>query len=155
MVEHALQGEDTSISIVNFIAADVRLADRKVEEIAAMLLSVGFSEEKQADPVASLSGGWKMKLELARAMLIGADILLLDEPTNHLDVQTVAWLEQYLCNLPDITCMIVSHDSGFLDNVCTDIVSFSFFAQVPRANYSDALRVQEARLLPRKFVEIR
>jgi elongation factor 3 len=40
-----------------------------------------------------------------------------------LDVQTVAWLEQYLCNLPDITCMIVSHDSGFLDNVCTDIVS--------------------------------
>jgi len=123
MVEHALQGEDTSISIVNFIAADVRLADRDITEIAAMLLSVGFSEEKQADPVASLSGGWKMKLELARAMLIGADILLLDEPTNHLDVQTVAWLEQYLCNLPDITCMIVSHDSGFLDNVCTDIVS--------------------------------
>lgn len=40
-----------------------------------------------------------------------------------IDVQTVAWLEQYLCNLPDITCMIVSHDSGFLDNVCTDIVS--------------------------------
>jgi elongation factor 3 len=84
MVEHALQGEDTSISIVNFIAADVRLADRPVTEIAAMLLSVGFSEEKQNDPVASLSGGWKMKLELARAMLIGADILLLDEPTNHL-----------------------------------------------------------------------
>jgi elongation factor 3 len=87
-----------------------------------MLLTVGFSDEKQQDPVASLSGGWKMKLELARAMLIGADILLLDEPTNHLDVQTVAWLEQYLCDLP-ITCMIVSHDSGFLDNVCTDIVS--------------------------------
>jgi elongation factor 3 len=140
MVEHALQGEDTSISIVNFIAADVRLADRPITEIAAMLLSVGFSEEKQGDPVASLSGGWKMKLELARAMLIGADILLLDEPTNHLgkyqldynrisanqtDVQTVAWLEQYLSvnNLPDITCLIVSHDSGFLDNVCTDIVS--------------------------------
>ena len=59
-----------------------------------------------------------MKLELARAMLFGADILLLDEPTNHLDVQTVAWLEDYLCNLKDITCMIVSHDSGFLDNVC-------------------------------------
>lgn len=84
MVEHALQGEDTSISIVNFIAADERLAERKITEIAAMLLSVGFSEEKQQDPVASLSGGWKMKLELARAMLIGADILLLDEPTNHL-----------------------------------------------------------------------
>ncbi|ORY21910.1 putative mRNA export factor elf1 [Naematelia encephala] len=124
MVEHALQGEDTSIAILDFISADPKLAAKKREEISAMLLSVGFSDEKQHDPVASLSGGWKMKLELARAMLIGADILLLDEPTNHLDVQTVAWLEQYLCNLPDMTCMIVSHDSGFLDNVCTDIMHY-------------------------------
>jgi elongation factor 3 len=65
-----------------------------------------------------------MKLELARAMLIGADILLLDEPTNHLDVQSVAWLEQWLCNQPHVTCLIVSHDSGFLDNVCTDIIHY-------------------------------
>jgi ABC-type uncharacterized transport system YnjBCD ATPase subunit len=84
MVEHALQGEDTGIPIVDFIASDERLAGRPKSEISAMLLSVGFSDEKQQDPVASLSGGWKMKLELARAMLIGADILLLDEPTNHL-----------------------------------------------------------------------
>lgn len=124
MVEHALQGEDASMPIIDFISSDSKLAGKAREDIAAMLLSVGFSEEKQRDPVASLSGGWKMKLELARAMLIGADILLLDEPTNHLDVQTVAWLEQYLCNLPDITCMIVSHDSGFLDNVCTDIIHY-------------------------------
>lgn len=84
MVEHALQGEDTSLSIVDFIASDERLKSRAKSEISEMLLSVGFSDEKQRDPVASLSGGWKMKLELARAMLIGADILLLDEPTNHL-----------------------------------------------------------------------
>lgn len=84
MVEHALQGEDTGIPIVDFIASDERLTGRPKSEISAMLLSVGFSDEKQQDPVASLSGGWKMKLELARAMLIGADILLLDEPTNHL-----------------------------------------------------------------------
>lgn len=77
MVEHALQGEDTSMTILDFIASDPKLASRKRQEIADMLLSVGFSEEKQGDPVASLSGGWKMKLELARAMLIGADILLL------------------------------------------------------------------------------
>ncbi|MGG6499280.1 UNVERIFIED_CONTAM: ATP-binding cassette domain-containing protein, partial [Bacteroidetes bacterium 56_B9] len=63
---------------------DKKLAGKAKKEVADMLLSVGFSEEKQQDPVASLSGGWKMKLELARAMLIGADILLLDEPTNHL-----------------------------------------------------------------------
>ncbi|RXK36829.1 elongation factor 3 [Tremella mesenterica] len=123
MVEHALQGEDTSMTIIDFIAADPKLSHKTHSEIAAMLLSVGFSEEKQNDPVASLSGGWKMKLELARAMLIGADILLLDEPTNHLDVQTVAWLEKYLTSM-DITNLIVSHDSGFLDNVCTDIIHY-------------------------------
>ncbi|KAL1405388.1 [NU+] prion formation protein 1 [Vanrija albida] len=123
MVEHALQGEDTSAAIVEFLHSDPKLKSRPREEVAKMLLSVGFSEEKQRDPVASLSGGWKMKLELARAMLIGADLLLLDEPTNHLDVQTVAWLEDYLVNL-DVTCLIVSHDSGFLDNVTTDIIHY-------------------------------
>jgi elongation factor 3 len=124
MVEHALQGEDTSIPILDFVCSDEKLAAKTRDQISAMLLSVGFSDEKQHDPVASLSGGWKMKLELARSMLIGADILLLDEPTNHLDVQTVAWLEEYLCSLSEVTCMIVSHDSGFLDNVCTDIMHY-------------------------------
>lgn len=89
MVEHALQGEDTSIPIVDFVHSDARLAKKAKKEVADMLLSVGFSEEKQQDPVASLSGGWKMKLELARAMLIGADILLLDEPTNHLGMSFI------------------------------------------------------------------
>ena len=60
----------------------------------------------------------------ARAMLMKADIFLLDEPTNHLDVTNVAWLERYLNSLPDVTSMIVSHDSGFLDNVCTDIIHY-------------------------------
>ena len=124
MVEHALQGEDTAVSILDFISSDPKLSGKSKPEIASMLLSVGFSDEKQRDPVASLSGGWKMKLELARAMLIGADILLLDEPTNHLDVQTVAWLEEYLKSLSEVTCLIVSHDSSFLDNVCSDIVHY-------------------------------
>jgi elongation factor 3 len=60
----------------------------------------------------------------ARAMLMRADVLLLDEPTNHLDVTNVAWLEQYLNSMPDVSSMIVSHDSGFLDNVCTDIIHY-------------------------------
>ena len=58
-----------------------------------------------------------MKLELARAMLMKADILLLDEPTNHLDVANVKWLEDYLVSHTEITSLIVSHDSGFLDAV--------------------------------------
>jgi elongation factor 3 len=86
MVEHALQGEDATLAIIDFIATDKDLIEKGTtkEEIKQALLKVGFTEEKQGNPVGSLSGGWKMKLELARAMLIGADILLLDEPTNHL-----------------------------------------------------------------------
>ena len=94
-------------------------ADRDIKEIEETLESVGFTLEMREKPIASLSGGWKMKLALARAMLWNADILLLDEPTNHLDVTNVAWLENYLTHLPTVTSIIVSHDSGFLDNVCT------------------------------------
>lgn len=124
MVEHALQGEDASLPIADFIASDKNLAHVSQDKIVAALLDVGFSHEKQKDSVGSLSGGWKMKLELARAMLTGADILLLDEPTNHLDVQSVAWLEKWLVGQPRLTCLIVSHDSGFLDNVVTCIIAY-------------------------------
>jgi elongation factor 3 len=65
-----------------------------------------------------------MKLALARAMLMGADVLLLDEPTNHLDVNNVKWLQEYLKSHTEITSLIVSHDSGFLDEVCTDIYHY-------------------------------
>ena len=100
------------------------IRDRSKEDVAEALRSVGFDDEKQQTPVGSLSGGWKMKLELARAMLIGADILLLDEPTNHLDVQSVKWLENYLVSNTNVTVLIVSHDSSFLDNVCTEIIHY-------------------------------
>ena len=124
MVEHSLQGEDGSKPILDFVAEDKQLAHKTREQVAEALHSVGFDDERQSNPVGSLSGGWKMKLELARAMLIGADILLLDEPTNHLDVASIAWLEQYLVNNKDITVLTVSHDSSFLDNVCTDIIHY-------------------------------
>ncbi len=57
-------------------------------------------------------------------MLMDADIMLLDEPTNHLDVTNVAWLQDYLVSLTHVTTMVVSHDSGFLDTVCTDIIHY-------------------------------
>ena len=63
-------------------------------------------------------------LAAARAMLMDADIMLLDEPTNHLDVTNVAWLQDYLVSLTHVTTMVVSHDSGFLDTVCTDIIHY-------------------------------
>jgi elongation factor 3 len=123
-VEHDLQGSDGTESVLDFVASDSKLSDKKREEIASALASVGFTAERQANTVSSLSGGWKMKLELARAMLYNADILLLDEPTNHLDVTNVQWLVDYLNGLKNVTSIIVSHDSGFLDKVCTNIVHY-------------------------------
>lgn len=123
-VEHKLQGEEGDLDLVSFIALDEELQSTSRDEIAKALESVGFDEERRAQTVGSLSGGWKMKLELARAMLQRADILLLDEPTNHLDVSNVRWLEDYLLEHTDITSLIVSHDSGFLDIVCTDIIHY-------------------------------
>jgi ATPase subunit of ABC transporter with duplicated ATPase domains len=78
----------------------------------------------QARPVGALSGGWKMKLALSRAILQKADILLLDEPTNHLDVANVKWLMDYLMAMTSISSMIVSHDSNFLETVCTHIIHY-------------------------------
>lgn len=125
-VEHN-QGEDADLSILEFVSKDPELAASGKERISEVLGEVGFTagpEGRQSERVGSLSGGWKMKLALARAMLMGADVLLLDEPTNHLDVGNVKWLEEYLKSHTEITSLIVSHDSGFLDNVCTDIYHY-------------------------------
>jgi len=125
-VEHN-QGEDADLSILEFVSKDPELAASGKERISEVLSEVGFTagpNGRQSEKVGSLSGGWKMKLALARAMLMGADVLLLDEPTNHLDVRNVKWLEEYLKSHSEITSLIVSHDSGFLDNVCTDIYHY-------------------------------
>lgn len=123
-VEHRLQGEEGDMDLVSFIASDPELKHVSRDEISAALQTVGFPDERLQQNVGSLSGGWKMKLELARAMLMKADVLLLDEPTNHLDVANVQWLQNYLVENTQITSLIVSHDSGFLDHVCTDIIHY-------------------------------
>jgi elongation factor 3 len=125
-VEHN-QGEDADISILDFISKDPTIAKEGRERIISVLEEVGFTsgpDGRQSHKVGSLSGGWKMKLALARAMLQRADVLLLDEPTNHLDVANIKWLEDYLKSHTEITSLIVSHDSGFLDNVTTDIYHY-------------------------------
>ena len=125
-VEHN-QGEDADLSVLEFMLKDPELASEGRERISDILSAVGFTagpEGRQSHQVGSLSGGWKMKLALARAMLMRADVLLLDEPTNHLDVANVKWLQDYLKTHTEITSLIVSHDSGFLDEVCTDIYHY-------------------------------
>jgi elongation factor 3 len=125
-VEHDIDASEAETPVVDFVIGDsmVREVMPSRERVIEVLESVGFDAERRGMPVASLSGGWKMKLALARAMLMSADIMLLDEPTNHLDVTNVAWLIQYLVGLKGVTSVVVSHDSGFLDAVCTSIIHY-------------------------------
>ncbi|CAE6427059.1 unnamed protein product [Rhizoctonia solani] len=125
-VEHDIDGSDEDTSVLQFILNDKRVLCEK-KEVIETLESLGFNDERQAHGIGSLSGGWKMKLALARAMLFKADILLLDEPTNHLDVVNIAWLENYLTSLTTCTSIIVSHDSGFLNNTITDVLHLNRF----------------------------
>lgn len=128
-VETDIQGELSHLSVLDYIYADPLLKDCGVtrEDMAQTLNGVGFHEGSPAnitDCVGSLSGGWKMKLALSRAILLNADILLLDEPTNHLDTYNVKWLQDYLKSLTKCTVIVVSHDVKLLDDVCTDIIHF-------------------------------
>jgi len=123
-VEADIQGEMSHLSCIDYILADerIRRCGASREKVAEILSTVGFTEQMMNNGVWTLSGGWRMKLALARAMLQNADILLLDEPTNHLDVINVQWVINYLNSLTNVTSIIVSHDSNLLNKVCTHIL---------------------------------
>jgi elongation factor 3 len=124
-VEADIMGELSHLSCVDYIMEDPALKDMARDEVLAVMNTVGFTNDgkaKPTHPVSSLSGGWRMKLAMARAMLQKADILLLDEPTNHLDVINVSWVKNYINSLVNVTCIMVSHDSGFLRECCGHII---------------------------------
>ncbi|KAJ3724088.1 P-loop containing nucleoside triphosphate hydrolase protein [Lentinula raphanica] len=102
-----------------------RLAEMDAESgparAAALLAGLGFDEADQKRPTKSFSGGWRMRLALARALFVKPSLLLLDEPSNHIDLNALAWLEDYLQTWQG-TLLVVSHDRAFLDAVATDIV---------------------------------
>ncbi|KAI1200686.1 ABC transporter [Nemania serpens] len=127
-VEHDLDSADTEMTTIDWTMK--KLAEAEVtssrEEVEARLAEFGFTPVMISGDITALSGGWKMKLALCRAVFEAPDILLLDEPTNHLDVKNVKWLEDYLINSP-CTSIIVSHDSGFLDNVTQYIIHYERF----------------------------
>jgi len=129
-VECEIIGEHAEMSVIDYIMNDVKIIkhDVKKENVIAMLTSMGFGSDRTSAAieagVGTLSGGWRMKLALSRAMLLNPDMLLLDEPTNHLDQFAVKWLTDYIINLKTCTCLLVSHDTKFLDNVCTNIIHY-------------------------------
>ncbi|EQC40041.1 hypothetical protein SDRG_02697 [Saprolegnia diclina VS20] len=122
-VQHEDVVEDNG-SLLQSLQAAPELAHNAPEVFETTLVNIGFTREMLDGPIAALSGGWRMKLALVRAMLYNADVLLLDEPTNHLDVHAVQWLVDYLNSLESMTVLLVSHDTGFLDNVCTDVLHY-------------------------------
>jgi elongation factor 3 len=125
-VEHSIQGDQSNMSVIEFCLSDPMLIEMGTteEQVLQMLTECDFTEVMKHGPVTALSGGWKMKLALGRAQLCKPDILLLDEPTNHLDVVNVKWIEDFLLAATDVTSLIVSHDTKFMDNIATQVVHF-------------------------------
>lgn len=114
--------EETSSRLADVHA---RLSDMDAESgparAASLLAGLGFDEADQQRPTKSFSGGWRMRLALARALFVKPALLLLDEPSNHIDLNALAWLEDYLQTWQG-TLLVVSHDRAFLDAIATDIV---------------------------------
>ncbi|PWN96387.1 P-loop containing nucleoside triphosphate hydrolase protein [Tilletiopsis washingtonensis] len=103
-----------------------KLVDMEAEtgpsRAAALLSGLGILDKDQSKPTSAFSGGWRMRIALARALFCKPDLLMLDEPSNMLDLNAIAWLEDYLVNEWPGTLLVVSHDRSFLDTVATDIV---------------------------------
>jgi ATP-binding cassette subfamily F protein 3 len=111
-----------------------------------LLHGLGFTQAQVNEPAGNFSGGWRIRLNLARALMCPSDLLLLDEPTNHLDLDATLWLEQWLKAYPG-TLLLISHDRDFLDNIVTDIVNIEGRQLVSyRGNYSAYERQRAERL---------
>jgi ATP-binding cassette subfamily F protein 3 len=93
---------------------DVLEGSRTDEKLEKVLKGLGFSEEDMERRMADFSGGWQMRVELAKLLLTKPDLLLLDEPTNHLDIESIIWLEEFLKGYPG-SIMMISHDRRFID----------------------------------------
>ncbi|WP_447956698.1 ABC-F family ATP-binding cassette domain-containing protein [Vreelandella sp. EE7] len=113
---------------------------------AQLLVGLGFLQANLTQPLSSFSGGWRMRVNLARTLFMPSDLLLLDEPTNHLDLDALLWLENWLTRYPG-TLLLISHDRDFLDAVCDHIVHMHHQdVELYRGNYSRFERTRAEKL---------
>ena len=122
------ESDDYQRLIENITDLTERLAMEQTEnfeaEMEKTLLGLGFSRDDFDRMTAEFSGGWRMRIELAKLLLTRPDVLLLDEPTNHLDIESIQWLEQFLVSKANAV-VLVSHDRAFIDNVTTRTIEIS------------------------------
>ena len=111
-----------------------------------LLHGLGFSADEYRKPVKDFSGGWRMRLNVARALMCRSDILLLDEPTNHLDLPAILWLERWLKSYEGVL-LVISHDRDFLDAVCTRVAHIEHQRlNLYTGNYSDFEKLRAEQL---------
>lgn len=128
-------------------------SDKAEARASIILIGLGFTKDMQMRATRTFSGGWRMRLALARALFSKPDLLLLDEPTNMLDIKAIIWLENYLQNWPT-TLLVVSHDRNFLDTVPTDILHLhGQKIEVYRGNYDqfDKTRTEKHKAQRREY----
>ena len=119
---------------------------------ATILAGLGFANDAMKNPVSAFSGGWRMRLNLAQALLCHSDLLLLDEPTNHLDLDAVIWLEKWLQRYTG-TLLLISHDKSFLDSTIGEIISVEQQQLVSYTGNYDAYERQKAERLRLQSIE--
>lgn len=117
----AQQNHQDALLCQNWLSENEGFA--KPAKAASIMAGLGFDFAQQSLPLHTFSGGWRMRLALARCLMAPADLYLLDEPTNHLDLEAIFWLERWLKQLP-AAILIVSHDRAFLDAIVSDILHF-------------------------------
>lgn len=114
-------------------------------EIERTLVGLGFAREDLDRPTSEFSGGWRMRIELAKILLQRPDVLLLDEPTNHLDIESIQWLEQFLANSGSAV-VLVSHDRAFINNVTSRTLEISAGRLIDyKVRYSEYLQLRKER----------
>lgn len=121
-------------------------SENRDAEMERTLSGLGFSREDFHRPTAEFSGGWRMRIELAKLLLTHPDVLLLDEPTNHLDIESIQWLEQFLINKANAV-VLVSHDRAFIDNVTNRTIEISLGKIYDYSvNYSKFVELRKERI---------
>ena len=134
--------EEVAAKSEKFYAIDLTHFEEDVEKT---LLGLGFERKDFHRPTAEFSGGWRMRIELAKMLLQNPDVLLLDEPTNHLDIESIGWLENFLVNNGKAV-VVISHDRKFVDNITTRTIEVTMGRIYDyKVNYSHYLQLRAER----------